>query len=299
MRHLVASLLGITLLFGTSIAMGQDDDAGPTEVAVVVSGGTEEVTEEALIQARMTVVSAAAAQQERHRRIVRPEQDPGLAMRASTCADDTCLTEVGYDAQAAFLFVTNIERSETGHRATLILVDVLAGQTIASAAFELPADPAEFATAAGAPLAPLIDAISTLGPTTGTLRIDVNQVGAAIFIDDRRFGTSPLQPLTDAPPGQHTVRVEMDGFVGFQQTVGVVAGQETSVTATLEPEPPPATPAPPPPTPVYRRWWFWTVIGVVVVGAGLGVGLGIGLNQDEPPGPGQEWGVPFPDYAPR
>jgi len=302
MRHLVASWLCLTILsvaVAAAAQEAQEAEGAPTDVVVVASGGTEEVTEEAIIQARMAVVSAATAQQGRHRRVVRPEQDPGLAMRASACVDDACLTDVGYDAQAAFLFVINVERSENGHRVTALLVDVLAGQTIASAAFELPLDPMGFTQAAAAPLLPLVNAISVLGPTTGILRIDVDQVGAAIFIDGRRFGTSPLQPLTDAPPGSHTVRVSMDGFLDFEQEVEVSAGQETAVQATLEPAPPPEPAGPPAPPPVYRRWWFWTIIGAVAVGAGLGIGLGVGLNQEEPTGPGQEWGVPFPDYEPR
>jgi hypothetical protein len=141
--------------------------------------------------------------------------------------------------------------------------------------------------------------VATLGPTTGGLAVAVDQVGAAIFLDGQRVGTSPLPPIRDVAAGPHAVRVELEGHITVEQTVEVAPGAEATVRASLVPLPPPPDVAPVAPTPLYRRWWLWTAVGAAAVAIGLGVGLGVGLSGDDTQGPGQEWGVPFPDYEPR
>lgn len=309
MRKLVTCTIGAALLLGAAVASaqtagpteaaGEVDEGRPTAVVVLVGASSADITAEALSQARMAVLGVMNAQSGRTRREARLELDPGLAERASTCTDDACLTGVGYDAQAAYLLVGNMERAGAGYRMTAILVDVLNGATIASAAFDLPPDPAGFAAAAASPLEPLANAVPTEGPTSGGLAVTVDQVGAAIFVDGQRVGTSPLAPVRDVAPGPHTVRVQLGGFITVEQTVEVTPGAQAAVQATMVPLPPPPEPVPVAPTPLYRRWWLWTAVGAAAVAIGLGVGLGVGLSNDDPTGPGQEWGVPFPDYEPR
>jgi hypothetical protein len=198
-----------------------------------------------------------------------------------------------------YFFVGNLERIVVVYCMTAILVDVLNGATIASAAFELPPDSAGFAAAVASPLEPLANAVATEGPTSGGLAVTVDQVGAAIFLDGQRIGTSPLAPLRDVAAGPHTVRVELEGFIAVEQTVEVAPGAQAAAQATMVPLPPPPAPVPVAPTPIYQRWWLWTAVGAAAVAIGLGVGLGVGLSGDDTTGPGQEWGVPFPDYEPR
>lgn len=303
MRKLVTCTIGAALLLGAAVASAQapTGEAGerPTAVAVLVGASSADITAEALSQARMAVLGVVSAQSGRTRREARLELDPGLAERATTCTDDACLTGVGYDAQAAYLLVGNLTRSGAGYGMTAILVDVLNGATIASAAFELPPDPAGFAAAAASPLEPLANAIATEGPTSGGLAVTVDQVGAAIFVDGQRAGTSPLAPLRDVAAGPHTVRVELEGFITVEQAVEVTPGAQAAVQATMVPLPPPPEPVPAAPPPIYTRWWLWTAVGAAAVAIGLGVGLGVGLSGDDDTGPGQEWGVPFPDYERR
>lgn len=272
-----------------------EEDSGPTAVVVMATGGTD-VTEAVLSQARLATVSSINALREEHGREARPERDPGLALRASNCADDACLVAVGQDAQAAFLFVLMIERNDAGHRLTVLLVDVNAGMTAGSAAFALPADPATFNEAIREPLGPLLSAVTSVFPTTGTLTITVDQEGAAIVLDGEQAGTSPLEPLAEVEGGPHDLRVTLEGYQDFAQTIEVEAGGETAVSVTMEPTPPDAPP-PPPPTPIWRRWWFWTAIGAVVVGTGLGVGLGVGLSGGDDTH--VQTGIEFPGWEQR
>ena len=273
-----------------------NEEMGPTAVVVVASGGGA-VTDEVLTGARQAAVAVVASARQRHHREARAEQDPGLPHRAASCADDACLVTVGLDAQAGYLMVLMIEAAEPGYRVMVLLVDVTNEQMMGSAAFELPADPAAFSTVMTAPLGPLVEAIESPYPTTGTLAITAEQIGAEIIIDGELVGNSPLQPIEEVEPGEHQVQVSMEGYLDDERTVEVVAGEVATVSVTLQPEPPPPPP-PPPSTPIWRRWWFWTAIGAVVVGTGLGVGLGVGLSGDAEVREVQE-GVQFPSWEPR
>jgi len=273
------------------------EPAGPTDV-VVMAAGTGDVTEEALSQARSAVVSTAALQRSRHERTVRPERDPALSERASTCPDDPCLTAVGRDAEAAYLFVLRVERAASAHSASVMLVDVDAGSIVGSAALELPGDPAGFVDAMREPMGPLLAAIPPIGPTTGTVILVVDQDGAAVMLDGERVGTSPM-PAGQIEAGDHALRVTFEGYEVVERTLTVERGGEHRLEITLVPLPEPEPePLPAAPTPVWQTWWFWTAIGgAVAIGAGLGIGLGIGLSGAADPEP--EWGVPFPSYGDR
>lgn len=270
-----------------------EEPARPTAVAVIASGSAE-VTAEALDQARAAAVDAVAAERERHGRVVRPEADPGLTARAAACEDDECFVAVARDAQVRFLLLVLLSRAESGYQAPVVLVDADAGQTVGSAMLRLPPDPASFAGAMPEPLGPLLAAIPPVGPTTGRLVVTADQVGAAVFVDGERVGSTPLAPIEDLEAGEHRVRVAFEGFEDFLTTVEVPAGGEVAVEAALEPQ---VAEAPVEETPFWRQWWFWTIIGGAVVVTGAAVGLGVGLSDAGETN--QAWGVPFPDYEPR
>jgi hypothetical protein len=282
-----------TLAPAGEAAPADQEPARPTDVVVLASGGVD-VTEEALSQARAATVSTVALDQARHGRVTRPEHDPGLAVRAAECSDDACLGAVARDAGAGFLFVLMVERWGAGYRASVLLVDAEASQTVGSAAVDLPTEPAGFVEAMRAPLGPLVVAVRPVGPTTGRLIVTADQDGAAVFVDGERVGTTPLPPIDGVAAGEHQVRVTCDGFVEHEARVDVAAGGEARVAAALVPVPPEERAAGE--RPFWRRWWFWTIVGGVVV-TGTAVGLGVGLSQSE--GPGQQFGVPFPTYEER
>ncbi len=313
MRTIRASCAALTVLalaFGASAQEAAPPEAEPasppaegaeaveqeevqmTDV-VVVASGVGDVTEEALSQTRAAALSAITSDHARHVRESRAERDPGLAARAAGCEDDACLTAVARDAQAGFLFVLFLERTDNGHAASVLLVESAAGQTVGSAVVELPPDPAGFVQAMTSPFGPLLSAIPPIGPTTGRLTITADQVGAAVFVDGERVGSTPLEP-GEVEAGEHHVRVSFEGFQDYETTVEIARGGAAEVAAQLVPAP--EDDGVTPERPFWQRWWFWTAIGGAVA-IGLGVGLGVGLSQSE--GPGEEFGIHLPEYESR
>ncbi len=70
--------------------------------------------------------------------------------------------------------------------------------------------------------------------TTGVVVVKGGAEGAVVSIDGRPRGTLPLQEPLRAATGLRTVRVHLEGYVPFVQTVDVRAGGEVAVTAKLE-----------------------------------------------------------------
>ena len=313
MRELRASCVALAVLVLALGASAQEADAPesanppqpPAEAGaaepeepratavVVVASGVGDVTEDALSQTRAAALAAVSSAHGRHGRESRSERDPGLAARAAGCEDDACLTAVARDAQAGFLFVLFLERTGTGHAASVLLVDADAGQTVGSAVVDLPADPAGFVQAMTSPLGPLLSAVQPIGPTTGRLTINADQMGAAVFVDGERVGSTPLEP-GEVEEGEHHVRVTFEGYQDFETTVDIPRGGAMEVSAELVPEVDEVVETEE--RPFWRTWWFWTAIGGAVA-TGLAVGLGVGLSQAADPG--EEFGVPFPDYESR
>jgi hypothetical protein len=69
--------------------------------------------------------------------------------------------------------------------------------------------------------------------TTGAMRVESRPSGAAVFVDGRVVGTTPLQ-VSDLAPGAHQVRLELPGHRPWSTTTTVVAGQSVRVAASLE-----------------------------------------------------------------
>lgn len=60
---------------------------------------------------------------------------------------------------------------------------------------------------------------------------------AALELDGRVVGNSPLSGPLLVAPGQHTLRARRKGFVPAEETVSVVSGEKASVALTLVPVP--------------------------------------------------------------
>jgi len=115
----------------------------------------------------------------------------------------------------------------------------------------------------------------------GTLEVLANVPGAAILIDGKQLGTTPLPPQRGLRVGRHTLRVTKSGYtdtvqqvvVPFQKTVQVVVKLQTPPNKRGVPRKRER------PVPWYTRWWFWT--SVAVIAAGAGVALGFALSADK------------------
>jgi len=71
------------------------------------------------------------------------------------------------------------------------------------------------------------------GARTGILRVESRPSGAAVIIDGRVVGTTPLQ-ISDVEPGAHQIRLELPGHRPWSTTTTIVAGQSVRVAASLE-----------------------------------------------------------------
>lgn len=73
------------------------------------------------------------------------------------------------------------------------------------------------------------------GPQTGTLVIDSNPQGAQVFLDGEDLDHQTPLTIENVPEGDHTVKLTLTGYLDWQKTVHVTAGQTTQVNATLTP----------------------------------------------------------------
>jgi len=67
----------------------------------------------------------------------------------------------------------------------------------------------------------------------GALVIESRPPGATVLIDGRPVGTTPMS-LGDVRVGNHTVRIERDGYRIWTASVKIAAGEQNRVTASLE-----------------------------------------------------------------
>ena len=71
------------------------------------------------------------------------------------------------------------------------------------------------------------------GVSTGRLLLESRPSQAAVWIDGRLVGTTPLL-LSDLEPGARMIRIELPGHKLWSTTTTVVAGQRVRVAASLE-----------------------------------------------------------------
>jgi len=104
-------------------------------------------------------------------------------------------------------------------------------------------------------------------PTTGTLRLRSNVEGAAIQVDEREIGETPVVAPLSLGAGSHELDLRSDGYVPFRARVRVDAGVTTAAYADLVPE-----------TRFRairgRRIFTWIVGGLALAGLGTSIGFG-------------------------
>jgi len=80
---------------------------------------------------------------------------------------------------------------------------------------------------------------ATSGPSSSAVRftaplvIESRPPGAAVFLNGRHVGTTPLT-LEGVPAGSHALRLELDGYRRWTSAVRVAAGERNRITASLE-----------------------------------------------------------------
>jgi len=76
--------------------------------------------------------------------------------------------------------------------------------------------------------------LKQLGEKTGSLSLDVSEAGAAITVDDKPMGTTPLAAPLRLGLGPHRVRITKEGFLAADQLPNVAAGASGTLTVKLE-----------------------------------------------------------------
>ena len=69
-------------------------------------------------------------------------------------------------------------------------------------------------------------------PALGSLTVSSDPIGATVLLDGVDIGQTPTS-LGDVTPGDHNVRIRLNGFDDYEATVGISAGQSSVVSATL------------------------------------------------------------------
>lgn len=68
-------------------------------------------------------------------------------------------------------------------------------------------------------------------PQIGVINVSSNPTSAAVYVDNRFRGYTPLQLRTSS--GSHNIRIDRAGYQSFQQSVSVAVGSTVNVTANL------------------------------------------------------------------
>src|SRR4029079_18450407 len=76
-------------------------------------------------------------------------------------------------------------------------------------------------------------ALEELSLLTVTLTVSVNEAGAAIELDGKPFGTSPLPKPKRMTVAEHRLRVTKAGFGPFEQTISARSGHDERVDVKL------------------------------------------------------------------
>jgi hypothetical protein len=87
-----------------------------------------------------------------------------------------------------------------------------------------------------------------------TLHIESDQPRAVVVVDERDVGLTPID--ITRPAGRYRIQVVRKGFVTYDTTMVLAAGQRANVQARLAPEEQLIT----------KKWWFWGGAAVIVAG---------------------------------
>lgn len=103
-----------------------------------------------------------------------------------------------------------------------------------------------------------------LDPLPATLLVQSSVAGAKVSLDGKAIGPAPAS--SEVAPGKHVIAVAAAGYIRYETTIEVNAGDEPVISAVLIEAPPPPAPPPLPP------WVFWAT-GGAAASSGLVAGF--------------------------
>lgn len=89
-------------------------------------------------------------------------------------------------------------------------------------------------TVTTAPATTVTTVVPTTAPMAGAVFVVSSPPGAAILIDGVYYGTTP-GTVTGLLPGNHLIRLSLSGYIDYEGTIYVIAGQDTTEYGTLHP----------------------------------------------------------------
>lgn len=202
--------------------------------------------------------------------------EPALA---SCTGEDRCLAAIGKKLGVEVIVAGTVAAMGDSYILNIKAVDVASASQLRRIATEpLRGSPDELIEAIR------VAAYRLLAPDQlhGAIVVLSDLVGAAVTIDDRRVGMTPLPaPITRLALGPHRLRVEAAGYEPFEDEVEVRFQKASRVTVRLASVAPVAaatTVAGPGPRrrPWYSSRWVYLGVGVAAVGAGLLIGRELG-----------------------
>ena len=75
---------------------------------------------------------------------------------------------------------------------------------------------------------------SAVSPSsTGGMSLTTSPVGAKVFVDDAYAGMTPAS-ITDLTPGEHRIRLQLEGYMTLEQTVRISAHRDLPLQISLD-----------------------------------------------------------------
>jgi len=108
-----------------------------------------------------------------------------------------------------------------------------------------------------------------------TIHVEADQPRAVVLVDDRDVGLAPIE--ITRPAGTYRIKVLKRGFVTYDATLDLTAGQEANLQARMVQAQEPIT----------KKWWFWGGAAAIVAG---GVTATYFLTRPEPQPPAYQGG---------
>lgn len=155
-------------------------------------------------------------------------------LRNCNSADPSCIAPIGSELGAAYLIYGSLEKTTTGAKVSLHLLNVATKQ----ATKHFPTDmrdtsPGGLSDAAAKAYAAL------MGGDAGSININVNNdgvdVGTVTVGKDKRDLKGGHVMVKDLGPDRYTVQIDVTGFQRFEQTVSLGQGEKKDMSVTLVP----------------------------------------------------------------
>ena len=189
------------------------------------------------------------------------------------CNDASCLMDLASLAEADNLITASVNKLGERTILTIELLDAKLQTVLRRQAIAWRGDPSGLVELARACLAWIIEGPEA-GKLRGNLQVVADQDKAAVFINGKSQGETPIDLFPDLTIGLHEVRINKDGFVPFDAPVVVNPGETTLLQATLIDE---STLRP-----WYMSWWVWSGATVLVGGATTAIVMNQGYGGSIP-----------------